>query len=377
MSFAKRNAINSILKLKKKTLEYFESCNMKNKELEMFSFFEMTPDLVCIAGKDGFFRQVNAAVIEKLGYSEEELFSSPISTYIHPEDKSLTAKQRTKLLKGQALINFQNRYISKTGEIFWLEWTSIYIPDKELVFAIAKDVTKRKLAEKELEEKYNKFKSLATHFKQNIEKDKKSLAVELHEELAQLATVVKMDIDLVNAHLPELPPTIKQRMDHALMASDLMLNTIRRISFSISPNMIEDIGLDETIKWLCSEFSKLNSIPCLYKKNYEEKDLTHEVKLDFFRICQQALSNVMYHAHATNVKISIKDVGNQIQLTIADDGQGFHLKDKKNTAGLTSMRERAASINSRLMVESKPGKGTSICVLFDKQPVSNQNIVSV
>ena len=77
--------------------------------LEMFQFFEMTPDLVCIAGKDGYFKKVNQAVIDKLGYTSEELFSQPIASFIHPLDRDITARKRTELLEGKALINFENR----------------------------------------------------------------------------------------------------------------------------------------------------------------------------------------------------------------------------------------------------------------------------
>ena len=87
---------------------------------EIPPFFEMTPDLVCIAGKDGFFRKVNHAVIEKLGYTEEELFARPISSFMHPEDRELTLEHRTKLIYGQPLINFQNRYVSCPDERFVL-----------------------------------------------------------------------------------------------------------------------------------------------------------------------------------------------------------------------------------------------------------------
>src|SRR5947209_777054 len=146
---------------------------MENQSLELFTFFEMTPDLVCIAGKDGFFRKVNPAVIEKLEFTTEELLARPISSFIHHEDQAVTHHRRIKLLNGQPLMNFENRYISKSGKIIWLAWTSIYFSDKEVVFAIAKDITERKHIEKEIEEKYNKFKSLANHFKISLEEDKK------------------------------------------------------------------------------------------------------------------------------------------------------------------------------------------------------------
>jgi len=208
--------------------------NKEKTEFEMFLFFEMTPDLVCIAGKDGYFKKVNYAVINKLGYTEEELFAKPISFFIYEEDKVTTSEKRSSLLAGKALMNFENRYVTKTGKIIWLHWTSIYLPDKEVVFAIAKDVTEKKQIEKEIEEKYIKFKGLATHFKTNLEKDRKYFAVELHEELAQLASVVKIDIDWLKDNIPDLPEHLKSRMKHATAISELLINTIRKISFSIS-----------------------------------------------------------------------------------------------------------------------------------------------
>ena len=92
----------------------------------------------------------------------------------------------------------------------------------------------RKQQEKEIEDKFKKFKSLATHFKKSIEQDRKFLAVELHEELAQLATVVKMDIQWLNDGLTDTSTVFGSRMEHALMISELLINTIRRISYGTS-----------------------------------------------------------------------------------------------------------------------------------------------
>lgn len=337
------------------------------REYEDFSFLELTPDLVCVAGKDGYFKKVNPAVIEKLGFTEEELFARPISSFIHPDDRDATSVRRADLLGGQPLLNFENRYVTKTGNIIWLQWSSIYFSDKEIVFAIAKDVTVRKLIEKEIEEKYKKFKSLATYFKSSIEQDRKYLATELHEELAQLASVVKMDIDWVKTNSQGLSPASKTRIEHALAISELLISTIKRISFSISPKMLDDLGLNATLEWHCKEFSILNGIPCAINCNYEEADLTQEVKMDFFRICQEALTNVMYHAQANKVEINIEDQGDKIALTITDDGKGFNPDNGSVKRGLTLMRDRTISIHGQLSVTSKPGMGTSICLEIPKQ----------
>lgn len=335
---------------------------LNESEFEMFRFFEMTPDLVCIADKAGFFKKVNQSVIKKLEYSEEELFSRPIFSFMHPDDRELTGRKRTALLHGNALINFQNRYITKNDRIIWLDWTSIYLPEREVVFAIAKDVTERKQKEKEIEEKYKKFKSLATHFKTSIEKDRKYLAIELHEELAQLASVVKMDIDWINNNNPGLLPDSKNRIDHALVVSDLLITSIRRISYSISPNMLDDLGLEETLSWLCDEFAMLNGIPCIFEITIDINTISHEIQLDFYRICQESLNNIMYHAQAGMANIRISAADEKICLTITDDGQGFDLAHHHPGAGITHMRELARSINGRLTITSEPGKGTQVCV---------------
>ena len=341
--------------------------DLLNLELEMAAFFAMTPDLICIAGKDGFFKKINPAVSNKLGYTEKELYARPISSFIHPDDKDMTGRERQDLLAGKTLLNFQNRYITKNGDTIWLAWTSVYFPVKEVVFAIAKDITESKRNEIEIEEKYKKFKSLARHFKVSIEEERKYLAVELHEELAQLAAVIKMDIDVVNDQAKALPALSKDRLKNAGAVAGLLLNTIRRISFSISPHMLEEMGLSETLKWHCREFSMLNGIPCIFDGAYDESDLSHEIKLDFFRICQEALSNIMYHAQANNVNISIEDMGDEISLAIIDDGKGFNNTGQKYASGLAGMHKRAASINGKLTVQSAPGKGTRVCVSVKKQ----------
>jgi len=340
--------------------------DLKAFQRRMPAFFEMTPDLVCIAGKDGFFKKVNRAVIDKLGYTEQELLAVPIASFIHPEDRDLTGSERSALLNGKVLVNFENRYVTKQGGTLWLEWTSIYFPDDEVVFAIAKDVTKRKQIEKEVEETYKKFKSLATHFKNTIEEDRKYLAAELHEELAQLASVVKMDVDWIRIKVPDLPEPVKNRVEHASVVADMLINTIRKITSSISPVMLEETGLNATLKWHCREFSLLTGIPCIFESDYKETDLSLEIQTDFFRICQESLSNIMYHAEAKNVEISIKEKDNHIYLTILDDGKGFTMGQQKQTSGLVSIRERANSINGELTIDSVPGKGTKICVTLAK-----------
>lgn len=334
--------------------------------LELLPFFELTPDLVCVAGKDGYFRRVNQAVITKLEYTEEELFAKPISDFIHPEDKAATQEQRKKLVNGQPLVNFQNRYVSKSGKVLWLNWTSIYFPEREVVFAIAKDVTEKRLAELEVEAKYNRVKNLVGYFKGNIERDRKYLAVSLHEELAQLLAVLKIDIDWIKTRKDDLPEVVAERLDHANAITTLLIKTIQRISFTISPGMLDDLGLTETLKWHCNELSLISTTKCSLSGTCNEALLSKEIQLDIFRVCQEALHNIIYHSNAANASIIISESDQEFSFCITDDGVGFDTAAITNHPGLTVMKERAASINASVNISSKTGFGTEVKLILKK-----------
>jgi len=331
-------------------------------DFELNDFFEHTPDLVCIANKEGYFKKVNAAVCQKLEYGIEEIYSHPISYFLFPDDLERTHQTRQNMLDGVALINFQNRYVTKSGKIIWLEWSSIYFPEKELVFAIAKDVTVKKTIELDIERKYSEFKGLATHFKHRIEKDRSFLAYELQEELAQLASVVIMDIDMIAITEKDLSQAAQKKLQHAAGIAGLLLKTIQRISFAVSPGMLKEFGLAETIKFTANEFSTLSGISCSVNIDFDEPMLSSEEKIDFFRVCQEALNNIMYHAKASEVNISLKHSPTEVFISISDNGKGFDnsLLQPQQHSGLASMKERATSINANLAIRSVPGEGTLI-----------------
>nr|WP_294943889.1 PAS domain S-box protein [uncultured Mucilaginibacter sp.] len=110
-------------------------------------FFELSPDLLCVTGYDGYFKKINIAVLKTLGYTSQELFASPVNSFIHPDDQAITAQKRTILINGAPLLNFENRFIAKDGSVIWLSWTSVPIKRDKLIFAIAKNITYRKQVE--------------------------------------------------------------------------------------------------------------------------------------------------------------------------------------------------------------------------------------
>ena len=337
------------------------------EDIGLSDFFELTPDLVWIVGKDGYLKKVNPAVSRKLGYTVEELLSRPVTSFIHPDDVEETLQNRSRLFQGEILHNFCNRYLASNGAVIWLEWTSVYMANREIVLAIAKDITDRKKIEREVEAQYIKYKGLASHFKNLLENDRKYFAHELHEELAQLLAVVNMDISWLSMQAAHMPDKVRNRVEHASEVSKLMIRTIQRLAFSISPQMLDDFGLNATMEWLCTEFSILHGIECTFAHDYEENALTNEMKLDFFRICQETLSDILNHEQAGKIRIAIKDSGNNIELLIGDSGNGFDAEASQKSEEFTSIRERARSINGIISIRKNPAGSTFISLLVEKQ----------
>lgn len=118
-------------------------------QFDLEYFFDLLPDLLFIAGYDGYLKKINPAVSNTLGYSLEELLGTHIDTLVHPEDKELTARKREQLRKGETLFQFENRYLRKDGTMVWLLWTAVPIMRDQIIFAIAKDITSQKSSEQQ------------------------------------------------------------------------------------------------------------------------------------------------------------------------------------------------------------------------------------
>lgn len=119
-----------------------------HNNIDIDYFLELYPDLLCIVDDKGFLKKINPAVPKLLGYSDEELYSSPIDQFIHPQDRSVDKVRMKRQMAGEFIKEYVNRYITKDGRTVWLAWTSVFVERDQLLFAIAKDITGTRLMEK-------------------------------------------------------------------------------------------------------------------------------------------------------------------------------------------------------------------------------------
>lgn len=185
------------------------------------------------------------------------------------------------------------------------------------------------------------------------EDERRRLARELHDEIAQLLTVIQLSLHHVNVDTPEMR-----------RASELLVRTqqeIHRIIYDLRPSLLDDLGLPAAIKSYAQDHLVREGL----RVNLEiEEDLpAHpEIETAIFRIYQELVTNVLRHAHAENVSIELARRGGALTLTVEDDGRGFEPEAVAMSAGLTGMRERAALVNGTIRFESEPGVGTQVTV---------------
>lgn len=227
---------------------------------------------------------------------------------------------------------------------------------------IVRDVTERLRAEEALRRSKEELHEIATVSATAREQEKSRIARELHDELAQSLTVLRMDIDWLRQRevTQDAPSTAK------LAAMEKMLDrtvvAIRRIAADLRPLMLDDLGLVPAVEWLVENFKERHGIECDIVIAPPDVEFADPQATAVFRIMQESLANVARHARASRVEVRLACSDGHIDLQVRDDGLGFDLGEarKPNSFGLVGLRERAHLVDGELHIDSAPGRGTSI-----------------
>ncbi|ERM81692.1 hypothetical protein P872_19540 [Rhodonellum psychrophilum GCM71 = DSM 17998] len=349
-----------------------------SKKLELF--FDMSPDLLCVAGYDGFFKRINPAVSKLLEYSEEELFSKPINEFVHPEDQHFTSKVREELKKSNPLLNFENRYLTKSGEVIWLSWTSMSIDSEKLVFAIAKNITQKK----KIEEGRNLLLAQLTQSNKDLKQLSYTTSHDLRSPINNFTAIFNLldfskiqDAETVEllGYLKSisgnLNKTINDYIDvlcqkESLNAQKENLNlyhSLNEVLDSIS-SLISNSKTSLTV-----DFSEFDEI--LFNKAYLESIFLNLIT-----------NSIKYAKPDTLPSISIRTrIFNGVkQLVFSDEGMGFDMNKVKDRIfglnqkfhnnidshgiGLYLVYNHVSNMGGRIEVESKVNEGASFIISF-------------
>ena len=195
------------------------------------------------------------------------------------------------------------------------------------------------------------------------EEEKARLARELHDELAQSLTALKMDTIWVRDHASSAPAVVTAKLTQMVQMLDQTVAATRRMAADLRPLMLDDLGLVPAIEWLASNFMQRCGVPCTLSVPDEMAlELPEPYATAVFRIIQESLNNIVKHAAASQVMVTLEKTADSVRLCVQDDGCGF-LSDgarKPQSLGLMGLRERAQLLGGRVAIRSARGKGTTV-----------------
>jgi PAS domain S-box-containing protein len=234
--------------------------------------------------------------------------------------------------------------------------------ERKVFTVILRDVTERVRTEEALRRSKEELRELALAAHTVREQEKSRIARELHDELAQSLTALKMDVAWLRGHLPAGDASVSGKLGEIEALLDGTVAATRRISSDLRPLMLDDLGLVPAVEWLVQKFTERNGIPCELDIGAPDLELHEPHASAVFRILQESLTNAARHARASRVEVSIGLGDGAVALRVRDDGRGFSPEDprKPGSFGLMGLRERAYLLGGDVSIASEPGRGTTV-----------------
>jgi signal transduction histidine kinase len=220
-------------------------------------------------------------------------------------------------------------------------------------------------AQSQLRDSGEQLRALSTHLESIREEERTRIAREIHDELGQALTGLKMDISWLRDRLQrdELDPgKLFQKTEAMSRLIDTTVQSVRRIATELRPGILDDLGIVAAVEWLAQDFESRTGIRCNFAADREEINLDRDRATALFRISQETLTNVARHSSASTVNISLKQENSSLILRISDNGRGITPEEAAGarSLGLLGMRERATSLGGRVDIEGPPGRGTLV-----------------
>jgi len=304
------------------------------------------------------------------GYNRHELLNKPLNDLFHSDVSDDSLPEVTTWRPNEKII-LEKQMRAKDGSPWYAELMLQQLADGRIISFI-RDITKQKKTELALMESTREFRKttaqlreLSDHLLDIREAERKNIAREIHDELGQQLTILKMDISWLHQKLQKYEdPSVLQKTGDTLQLLNETIKTVRRIATELRPSMLDDLGLIEAIEWQSKEFEKRSGICITFESGVAHVPVSNSIATSLFRIYQEALTNVARHAKAKNVFSNMQLENDQLILTIKDDGIGFDMQTLgiKKTLGLLGMKERTHMMGGRFEINSKAGEGTTIVI---------------
>lgn len=336
---------------------------------KLATIVQRSREFIGIAGLDAKGIYLNDGGKKIVGLNRD-ITTTTMFDFFDPKDleqfqtKVIPAIQKT----GRWVGNINLRHF-QTGELIavWMDIFHIFDPvtNEPIAFAsVITDIRERKKTEQEILQMNEQLRNLTSHLQNIREEERTHIAREIHDELGQYLTAIKMDAAWLRNKCDSTDETMHEKLMEMISLIDETVGTVRRISGELRPAMLDDLGLIAAVEWKCNNFERRNSIPNKFTSSVEELNLERNSAINIYRIIQEAFNNIIKHAQATAVETDVTKTDTVLLIKIKDNGIGFDetQQKNKNSFGLLGMRERAMMMGGTLTIESEKDKGTRVII---------------
>jgi len=324
-------------------------------------FLERMNEGAAVLGRDHTVLHCNRRFARLLGAGLQSVIGSSLQDLVWPDDharlKALLRRAAQRNCRGETRLRSQ-----KGAPVpVQLSLNPLRLKTRA-VCLIVSDLSEVKRAEQELRASSEQLRNLAARLLSVREEERTRIAREVHDELGQSLTAVKMDLSWLAGRLSPGNGHLLGRIRSTLQLADSTIQSVRRISTELRPGVL-DLGLAAALEWQAREFQARTGIRCRLRLP-DQGVVAPDVSTALFRIFQEALTNIARHAGATRAEVVLKKQPDGLVLLIRDNGRGFDPANSSSSKslGLLGMRERAAILGGRVDISSAPGKGTRVTV---------------
>ncbi|MFQ5584335.1 MAG: PAS domain S-box protein, partial [Calditrichia bacterium] len=345
---------------------------LRESEERLRTAMEKMPDGVIIV-VGGRIIYANPALSEITGYKNSELQNISPVELVCEEDKDRVITRIEQLVKGGKEYPSEYRIVHKSGFAFTIEAYSrrIEFNGMPALLSIIRDISERKRVEEELENYRMQLQNLSAHLQSVREEERTHIAREIHDELGQDLSVLKLNLAWLEKRINENGGQFGDKINFMLRLIDETINKIWEISRKLRPSVLDNLGLSAAIQWQAGTYEKQSDLLSEIIVDCDDVKVSPERTTQLFRIFQECMTNVIRHSKATKVKISLKEEKGNLVLKISDNGVGISREKRYNlkSLGLIGMHERVRSLKGNLKIRGIPNSGTTVIVSI---PMENE-----
>lgn len=310
----------------------------------------------------------NNAVEQVFGWRPEELIGKKVRLlYRSEEDYDEIAHRFYTALETQRTYSTEFPARRKDGQEILCMMQASRIGEilrERRIVVTYENITERKRAQQELEKSREQLRNLSLHLQSIREEERTRIAREIHDELGQTLTALKMDIAWLGTRIDGTNTALQKKTDYMSNLIDSTIDTVHRISSDLRPGLLDDLGLVAAIEWQTQDFQRRSGLPCRAELSIADEGIDRQLATAIFRILQETLTNVVRHAGASEVAVRLSEQHHKLRLEVADNGRGAtqaEIEDPRSF-GLIGMRERVHPWGGTVVIEGKENRGTRVIV---------------